>query len=280
MTNPQQPRAAANRKKAFKKKSDPSEAKERREEEMKQQRKEEKEEKISAVRQSTAGRSFTNLLDPLSRLWLLVTTAEGNGVDKGAEATAEAPSGKKGFFSDKKFTDLQICDPLKEALTACNFTTMTDIQAKAIPLMLKGKDVLGAAKTGSGKTLAFLVPALELLVATRFQPKNGTGVMVISPTRELAMQIFDVCKRLVDATKLSQTYGIVMGGVNRKNEADKLSRGINILIATPGRLLDHLQNTRGFVYANLMSLVIDEADRILQIGFEEDMNQILKILPK
>ncbi|KAF4664602.1 ATP-dependent RNA helicase ddx18 [Perkinsus olseni] len=259
----EQPRAAANRKKAFKKKSDPSEAKERREEEMKQQRKEEKEEKISAVRQSAA-----------------VTTAEGNGVDKGAEATTEPPSGKKGFFSNKKFTDLQICDPLKEALTACNFTTMTDIQAKAIPLMLKGKDVLGAAKTGSGKTLAFLVPALELLVATRFQPKNGTGVMVISPTRELAMQIFDVCKRLVDATKLSQTYGIVMGGVNRKNEADKLSRGINILIATPGRLLDHLQNTRGFVYANLMSLVIDEADRILQIGFEEDMNQILKILPK
>ncbi|EER17576.1 DEAD/DEAH box ATP-dependent RNA helicase, putative [Perkinsus marinus ATCC 50983] len=262
MTNSQQ-LGSANPKRAFKKrchfhgqKSDPEEAKKRREEEMKKQRKDDKEEKIAVVRQSAD------------------TPAE---VNEGPEGV-EAPSGKKGFFSDKKFTDLQICDPLKEALTACNFTTMTDIQAKAIPLMLKGKDVLGAAKTGSGKTLAFLVPALELLVATRFQPKNGTGVMVISPTRELAMQIYDVCKRVV--VVLSQTYGIVMGGVNRKNEADKLSRGINIIVATPGRLLDHLQNTRGFVYANLMSLVIDEADRILQIGFEEDMNQILKILPK
>lgn len=100
---------------------------------------------------------------------------------------------------------------------------------------------------------------------------------MISPTRELALQIYDVATEL---TKYSpQSHGLIMGGVNRKQEAEKLSKGVNLLVGTPGRLLDHLQSTRGFVYHNLVILVIDEAERILQIGFEEDMTAILKLLP-
>jgi len=116
-----------------------------------------------------------------------------------------------------------------------------------------------------------------MLHSLRFKPRNGTGVIVISPTRELALQIFQVACELMKHH--SQTYGIVIGGANRRAEADKLGKGVNLLIATPGRLLDHLLNTQGFVYKNLRTLVIDEADRILEVGFEDEMRQIIKILP-
>jgi len=155
---------------------------------------------------------------------------------------------------------------------------MTEIQRRGIPPILAGRDLLGAAKTGSGKTLAFLIPAVEMLSALRFKPRNGTGVIVVSPTRELALQIFGVARELMEFH--SQTYGIVIGGANRRAEAEKLAKGVNLLIATPGRLLDHLQNTPGFVIKNLKALVIDEADRILEIGFEDEMRQIIKVLPK
>ena len=106
----------------------------------------------------------------------------------------------------------------------------------------------------------------------------GTGVVVITPTRELALQILGVAREILKYHP--QTFGIVMGGANRKAEAEKLQKGVNLLIATPGRLLDHLQNTRAFVFKNLKALVIDEADRCLEVGFEEEMKQIVKILPK
>jgi len=144
-------------------------------------------------------------------------------------------------------------------------------------MVTSGKDVLGAAKTGSGKTLAFLLPAIEMLSAMRFKPRNGTGVIVVSPTRELALQIFGVARELME--KHSQTFGIVIGGANRRAEAEKLVKGVNLLIATPGRLLDHLHNTQGFVFKNLKSLIIDEADRILEVGFEDEMRSVIKILP-
>ena len=103
-------------------------------------------------------------------------------------------------------------------------------------------------------------------------------MIVVSPTRELALQIFGVARELM--SHHSQTYGIIMGGADRRAEAVKLTKGINLIIATPGRLLDHLQNTKGFVYRNIKTLVIDEADRILDVGFEDEMKSIIKILPK
>lgn len=105
----------------------------------------------------------------------------------------------------------------------------------------------------------------------------GTVAIVISPTRELSIQTFGVLKELLKYHSL--TYGLIMGGTNRTTEAQKLSKGINILVATPGRLLDHILNTPDFLYRNLKCLVIDEADKILDIGFEEDLNQILKRIP-
>lgn len=177
-----------------------------------------------------------------------------------------------------RFDKAGFSEPTLKAINEMGFETMTQVQAQTIPPLLAGKDVLGAAKTGSGKTLAFLIPAIEMLYSLKFKPRNGTGVIIISPTRELALQIFGVARELM--AHHSQTFGIVIGGANRRQEAEKLVKGVNLLIATPGRLLDHLQNTPGFVFRNLRTLVIDEADRILEIGFEEEMKQIIKVLPQ
>ncbi|KAI9860481.1 MAG: ATP-dependent RNA helicase [Trichoglossum hirsutum] len=177
----------------------------------------------------------------------------------------------------QKFSDLSLSGNTMKAIEDMTFEKMTEIQQRGIPPLLAGRDVLGAAKTGSGKTLAFLIPAVEMLSSLRYKPRNGTGVIVISPTRELALQIFGVARELM--AHHSHTYGIVIGGANRRAETEKLAKGVNLLIATPGRLLDHLQNTKGFIFKNLKALVIDEADRILEIGFEDEMKQIVKILP-
>ena len=123
-----------------------------------------------------------------------------------------------------------------------------------------------------------MIPAIELLFKANFKQLNGTGVIVIAPTRELALQNYNVAKDLLQFH--NKTHGLIMGGANRNSEAKMLRNGINLLVATPGRLLDHLQNTKDFVHHNLQMLVIDEADAILKVGFEEEMNQILKILPK
>eukprot|EP01113_Clastostelium_recurvatum_P037060 TRINITY_DN5382_c0_g1_i3.p1 TRINITY_DN5382_c0_g1~~TRINITY_DN5382_c0_g1_i3.p1 ORF type:complete len:685 (-),score=204.34 TRINITY_DN5382_c0_g1_i3:94-2148(-) len=176
------------------------------------------------------------------------------------------------------FETLDIDEKTKMALRDMGFKTTTPIQAKSIPPLLAGKDLLGAAKTGSGKTLAFLIPAIEILSRANFKPRNGTGVIIISPTRELALQIYGVARELLKYH--SHTHGIIMGGTARNKEEEKLEKGVNLIVSTPGRLLDHLQNTRGFLFKNLKCLIMDEADRCLEIGFEEEMHQILKILPK
>ncbi|XP_033224512.1 probable ATP-dependent RNA helicase pitchoune [Belonocnema kinseyi] len=172
----------------------------------------------------------------------------------------------------------KICESTLKGINDMGFTNMTEIQARAIPPLLEGRDLVGAAKTGSGKTLAFLIPAINLIHEVKFMPRNGTGCIIISPTRELAMQTFGVLKELMKYHY--HTYGLLIGGTDRKTEAQKLAKGLNIIVVTPGRLLDHLQNTPGFIYKNLQCLIIDEADRILDIGFEEEMKQIINLLPK
>ncbi|XP_047349060.1 probable ATP-dependent RNA helicase pitchoune isoform X1 [Vespa velutina] len=172
----------------------------------------------------------------------------------------------------------RVCENTLKGIKDMGFTHMTEIQARSIPPLLEGRDLIGAAKTGSGKTLAFLIPAVELIYKLKFMPRNGTGCIIISPTRELSMQTFGVLKELMKYHY--HTYGLLMGGASRQTEAQKLAKGINIIVATPGRLLDHLQNTPDFLYKNLQCLIIDEADRILDIGFEEELKQIINILPK
>ncbi|KAM0799023.1 ATP-dependent RNA helicase-like protein has1 [Usnea florida] len=211
---------------------------------------------------------------------VLATTVTGkNIVPTDTDTTATLALSLPSTGSDpKSFKDLNLSSKTMQAISDMKFEKMTEIQQRGIPPLLAGRDVLGAAKTGSGKTLAFLIPAVEMLSALKFKPRNGTGVIVVSPTRELALQIFGVARELM--ANHSQTYGIIMGGANRRAEAEKIAKGINLIIATPGRLLDHLQNTPSFVIKNIKALVIDEADRILEVGFEDEMKQIIKILPK
>lgn len=184
------------------------------------------------------------------------------------------------YPTDTSFASLNdvVSKQTLDAIAEMGFSHMTEIQAKAIRPLLEGRDLSGAAKTGSGKTLAFLIPAIELMFKMRFMPRNGTGCIIISPTRELSMQTFGVLKELVKHHH--HTIGLIMGGVNRQDEVKKLKKGVNIVVATPGRLLDHLQNTEGFLFKNLSCLIIDEADRILDLGFEDEMRQIIQLLPK
>ncbi|KAF7070379.1 hypothetical protein CFC21_075901 [Triticum aestivum] len=183
-----------------------------------------------------------------------------------------------GILTNKLFSELAISELTAKAVREMNYTHLTQIQARSIPHLVLGSDVLGSARIGSGKTLAFLIPAVELLHKARFAPRNGTGVVVVCPTRELAMQTHNVAKELMKYH--SQTLGYVIGGTNMRSEANQLVEGVNLLVATPGRLLDHLRSTSGFNYKGLQCLIIDEADRILEQNFEEDMKQIFKRLPR
>ncbi len=167
------------------------------------------------------------------------------------------------------------------------YTTMTAIQAGSVPHALAGRDILGAAKTGSGKTLAFLIPLLETLYRQRWTPQDGVGAIVLSPTRELAGQIFAVLRKI--GQQHSFSLGLLMGGRHKNkqnidtNDFVREQRSIpttNILICTPGRLLQHLEQTPYFNVDSLQMLVLDEADRILDMGFREQLIRILDYLPQ
>ena len=118
---------------------------------------------------------------------------------------------------------------------------------------------------------------MELLLRVGFKARNGTGILIIAPTRELALQIYGVARELTQFHAL--THGIVIGGANRKAEVERLQKGVNLLVGTPGRLLDHMQSTPAFLYSHLAALVIDEADRILEVGFEQELKAIISRLP-
>ncbi|KAI9275980.1 P-loop containing nucleoside triphosphate hydrolase protein [Sporodiniella umbellata] len=154
---------------------------------------------------------------------------------------------------------------------------MTEIQKKGIPLALAKKDVLGAAKTGSGKTLSFLIPILEILFRQQWNSADGLGALIISPTRELAVQIFEVLKKIGKFHSFSA--GLIIGGKEFKVEQERISR-MNILVSTPGRLLQHMDQSVGFDCDNLQCLVLDEADRIMDMGFQNTMNAIIENLPR
>ncbi|KAK8193028.1 P-loop containing nucleoside triphosphate hydrolase protein [Phyllosticta capitalensis] len=197
-------------------------------------------------------------------------------VEKLAQAVQELDLQGQEF---KSFTDLPLSEPTKAGLKSSHFTALTDIQAKAIPLALKGSDILGAAKTGSGKTLAFVIPVLENLYRSQCVGADaGLGAMIISPTRELAIQIFEV---LYSVGKKGHLFaaGLVIGGKSLSEERDALVR-MNIVVCTPGRILQHLSQTVGFNVDNLQMLVLDEADRILDMGFQRDLDAIIDYLPK
>ena len=174
------------------------------------------------------------------------------------------------------FENLPVSNQTKHSLKLSSFTHLTSIQSSTLPATLKGFDVLGAARTGSGKTLAFLIPLLEKLYRSKWSASDGLGGLVIVPTRELAVQIFTVLRSI--GQKHTFSAGLIIGGKNVKDEKARLLR-MNILVATPGRLLQHMDETYGFNADNLQMLILDEADRTLDMGFKRTIEAILEQLP-
>ncbi|XP_053334670.1 probable ATP-dependent RNA helicase DDX10 isoform X1 [Clarias gariepinus] len=176
-----------------------------------------------------------------------------------------------------KFSDFPLSKKTLKGLLEAQYRQPTEIQRQTIGFALRGKDVLGAAKTGSGKTLAFLIPVLECLYRNQWTAMDGLGALIISPTRELAYQTFEVLRKVGKNHDFSA--GLVIGGKDLKDESLKIHR-TNIIICTPGRLLQHMDENSSFHASDLHMLVLDEADRILDMGFADTLNAIVENLPK
>ncbi|KAL6108602.1 ddx10 [Pungitius sinensis] len=175
-----------------------------------------------------------------------------------------------------RFSDFPISKKTLQGLQGVQCRQPTEIQRQTIGFALLGKDVLGAAKTGSGKTLAFLIPVLECLYRQQWTAMDGLGALIISPTRELAYQTFEVLRKVGKNHDFSA--GLIIGGKDLKSESEQIHR-TNIVICTPGRLLQHMDQTATFHASNLHMLVLDEADRILDMGFMDTVNAIVENLP-
>ncbi|KAL2022559.1 hypothetical protein VTK56DRAFT_5166 [Thermocarpiscus australiensis] len=183
--------------------------------------------------------------------------------------------GKKGALSS--FQGMSLSRPILRGLTSVGFTKPTPIQAKTIPIALMGKDVVGGAVTGSGKTAAFVVPILERLL---YRPKKvpTTRVVILTPTRELAIQCHAVATKLASHTDIK--FCLAVGGLSLKVQEAELRLRPDVVIATPGRFIDHMRNSASFAVETVEILVLDEADRMLEDGFADELNEILTTLPK
>ncbi|MEX0719122.1 MAG: DEAD/DEAH box helicase [Balneolaceae bacterium] len=176
------------------------------------------------------------------------------------------------------FKSLNLSEPILNALSEEGYTTPTPIQSQAIPVALKGTDLLGCAQTGTGKTAAFAIPILQLLSTEKsIGQDRKIRSLIVTPTRELAIQIDESFKNYGRFTGLSSV--VVFGGVNQKSQVKKLRRGVDILVATPGRLLD-LMNQGHISLKNVEVFVLDEADRMLDMGFIHDVKKLLAALPR
>ena len=214
--------------------------------------------------------------NPLSRVNIDQEVASLNArIDAETPARGSAPPAGVVAFASLPLSELTL-----RGLANAKYTSMTEIQKASIPHALAGRDILGAARTGSGKTLSFVVPILECLYRNRWSKRqDGPGAIVLSPTRELAGQIFAVLRK-VGAQHASLSVGLLVGGKKDFSTEQQHVPMTNILIATPGRLLQHLEQTPYFQVDNLKMLVLDEADRILDMGFRDQLVRILDYLPK
>jgi ATP-dependent RNA helicase RhlE len=181
----------------------------------------------------------------------------------------------------QKFETLALNPKLLRAVAESGYTAMTPIQAKAIPIVLDGRDVMGAAQTGTGKTAAFTLPLLQKMLrhenASMSPARHPVRALVLAPTRELADQVANNVRTYAKHTDLRST--VVFGGIDMKPQTAELKRGVEVLIATPGRLLDHIE-AKNCVLNQVEYVVLDEADRMLDIGFLPDLQRILSYLPK
>lgn len=176
------------------------------------------------------------------------------------------------------FKELNISEPILKALANKNYETPTPIQEQAIPVALSGRDLLGLAQTGTGKTAAFAIPIIQQLnLSQNKSRKREIAALVITPTRELAIQIDECFTDYAKHTGLRNT--VIFGGVSQRPQVDHLNNGTDILIATPGRLLD-LINQKIITLEHIRHFVLDEADRMLDMGFIHDIKRLLPLLPK
>ncbi len=177
------------------------------------------------------------------------------------------------------FEDLNLINPILKALKDKNYTEPTEIQAEAIPVILKRRDVLGSAQTGTGKTAAFAIPIIQLIhqIEKENNSKPTLRSLIVTPTRELAIQIDENIRDYSKYTNLKHT--VIFGGVKQGKQVEQLRRGVHVLTATPGRLLDLI--SQGLLSINTVKLfVLDEADRMLDMGFINDIRKLLKLLPE
>ena len=215
-------------------------------------------------------------------------TVEGNASNEQEEAeqshetpvvnednNEEKEHEEEGIMTTTTFASLGVCEPLCEAANALEWKFASRIQKEVLPSALAGRDIVGLAETGSGKTGAFCIPLLQELLDN---PTRGAvfGV-ILAPTRELAFQIHEVVQGL--GQTIGATSICIVGGVDMATQSIALARNPHVVVATPGRLVDHLTNTKGFHLRKLRYLVLDEADRMLSLDFEEELNQILDIIP-
>jgi ATP-dependent RNA helicase RhlE len=175
------------------------------------------------------------------------------------------------------FKELNLIQPLLGPLDKMGYTKPTPIQEQSIPHLLEGRDIFGCAQTGTGKTAAFALPILQMLDAAKIGPRSGIKALILAPTRELAIQIHENIVLYSENMNISST--VIFGGVNQHSQVQSLKKGVNILIATPGRLLDLMQ--QGFIKLNMVThFVLDEADRMLDMGFIHDIKKIIPKLPE
>ena len=176
------------------------------------------------------------------------------------------------------FKELNLIEPIMHAVAEKGYVTPTPIQEQAIPPALEGRDLMGCAQTGTGKTAAFTLPILQLLSARpRTKGRRPIKALVLTPTRELAIQIDECCRDYARYTDLR--HCVIFGGVNQRPQVDALQRGIDLLVATPGRLLDHCRRN-SLDLSGVRRVIVDEADQMLQAGFLEDVDTLIGLTPK
>lgn len=174
------------------------------------------------------------------------------------------------------FKSLGLSEPLLQAIQKKGYETPSPIQAKAIPPVLEGKDVLASAQTGTGKTAGFTLPLLHLLSNGSQQRHRPIRALILTPTRELAAQVYANVKEYSEFLNIRST--VIFGGVNQKPQVNKLSQGVDVLVATPGRLID-LENQGVISLSKVEIFVLDEADRMLDMGFLRDIERVMKLMP-
>ncbi|KAM3070313.1 nucleolar DEAD-box protein required for synthesis of 60S ribosomal subunit [Clarireedia jacksonii] len=215
---------------------------------------------------------------------------EGSDAEEDADEDPEEAARREAFFAPEEkpvkgakstlsttFQSMSLSRPILRGLATVGFTQPTPIQSKTIPVALLGKDVVGGAVTGSGKTAAFIVPILERLL---YRPKKvpTSRVAILMPTRELAIQCHAVATKLASHTDIK--FCLAVGGLSLKVQEAELRLRPDVIIATPGRFIDHMRNSPSFTVDTLEILVLDEADRMLEAGFADELNEILTTIPK